>query len=52
MTTQQAVQILEQHNKWRRADEMMEMTNPKTLGIAIDTIVKYFKQRQKKNKKR
>ena len=51
MTTQQAVQILKQHNKWRRADEMMEMTDPKTLGIAIDTIVKYFKRQQKGGKK-
>ena len=51
MTTQQAVQILEQHNKWRRADEMMEMADPTTLGIAIDTIVKYFKRQQKGGKK-
>ena len=51
MTTQQAVQILKQHNKWRRADEMMEMTDPVTLGIAIDTIVEYFKRQQKGGKK-
>ena len=48
MTTQQAVQILEQHNKWRKADEMMEMTDPATLGIAIDTIVAHFKSHNAK----
>ena len=48
MKIQQAVQILKQHNKWRRADEMMEMTDPKTLGIAIDTIVAHFKSHNAK----
>lgn len=43
MTIQQAIQILERHNKWRRADEMMDMADPKTLGIAIDTIVNHHK---------
>ena len=53
MTTQQAVQILEQHNKWRRAvtDPIAMSEDPKTLGIAIDTIVKYFKRQQKGGKK-
>ena len=48
MTIQQAVQILDRHNKWRRADEMMEMTEPKTLGIAIDTIVAHHKSHNAK----
>ena len=49
MTIQQAVQILEQHNKWLRAvTDPIAMTDPKALGIAIDTIVAHFKSHNAK----
>ena len=46
MTIQEAVKILEAHNKWRRDNSFMPkpQTDPKQLGIAIDTVVKYFKK--------
>ena len=41
MTLQEAAKILRAHNEWRRYDgpigEGPEMTDPKTLGEAIDT---------------
>jgi len=50
MELQKAIKILEEHNKWRRdnSDEpTTKMTNPKELGIAIDTIVKHYKKENK-----
>ena len=49
MTAQQAVQILEQHNRWRRSNSRIPTahTDPTTIGIATDTIVEYFKRQQK-----
>lgn len=46
METATAVKILEDHNKWRRGDDDMEMADPKQLGEAIDFIVSQFKQKQ------
>ena len=43
MTLQEAVAILENHNKWRRGDDTLEMAEPKYLGIAIDLITEYLK---------
>ena len=39
MTTQQAVQILDQHNKWRRGEEGISQADPATIGVAIDVVV-------------
>ena len=41
-----AVKLLKRHNKWRRGAEI-EPTYPTDLGLAIDTIVKYFEQYSK-----
>lgn len=41
-----AVKLLKRHNKWRRGAEI-EPTYPTELGLAIDTIVKYFEQYSK-----
>jgi|DEB0MinimDraft_6_1074348.scaffolds.fasta_scaffold11491_7 hypothetical protein len=43
MTLQEAIDILDAHQKWRRdlTDEH-PATDPKTLGIAIDTILNHF----------
>ncbi len=41
MKLEKAVQILKKHNKWRRGGDI-KPTNPKELGVAIDTIVNWF----------
>ena len=38
MTTEQALQVLQYHNRWRRGEDI-EMTNPKKLGEAIDKAI-------------
>lgn len=47
MTLQEAVTLLENHNKWRRGDDTLEMVEPKDLGMAIDLIVNHFKTKEK-----
>ena len=42
MTVKEAIEILRKHNKWRRGDDSVPMTNPKLLGQAIDTIIVFF----------
>lgn len=47
MTLQQAIEILEAHNKWRRDGNVpnsLPMQNPTQLGIAIDTVVNHLKE--------
>ncbi len=50
MTIQEAIQILKEHNKWRRSNEIMPrpMVNPTELGIAIDTVVNHYTISKKK----
>lgn len=44
MDLKSAINILSEHNKWRRDnDGKHQMTEPKELGIAIDTVVSEFK---------
>jgi len=50
MTITEAIELLKQHNKWRRGNEKIPMTNPTDLGIAIDTVVKYYKKQTKNEK--
>jgi hypothetical protein len=45
MTEKEAIIILIQHNDWRRGNDDLPMTDPKLLGIAIDTIIKAWKER-------
>ena len=42
MKTAEAIEILEQHNNWRRGADT-ESTNPKNLGIAIETAIGIMK---------
>jgi ribosomal protein S27AE len=46
MELKEAIQLLKDHNIWRRYDgeisESPKMTDPKKLGIAIDTVVNEF----------
>jgi hypothetical protein len=43
MEVQEALKLLEHHNKWRRGADI-PMLNPTVLGEAIDLIVKTFKE--------
>jgi|TARA_R110002033_G_C3813193_1_gene232350 hypothetical protein len=47
MTLQEAVTLLENHNKWRRGDDTLEMAEPKDLGMAIELIVEHFNTKEK-----
>ena len=45
MELEQAVQILKDHNEWRRDNTSLipqPMIHPKDLGIAIDVVVNHF----------
>jgi hypothetical protein len=46
MEVKKAIQVLKDHNIWRRFDDenskSPEMTDPKKLGIAIDKVVSEF----------
>lgn len=49
MKLKEAIQILKDHNEWRRFNSIdlpktsdPKMAHPRELGIAIDTVVKHF----------
>lgn len=42
MNIQDAIKILESHNKWRRGNNDIEMTAPSILGEAIDIVTDYY----------
>jgi len=51
MEIQEAIQILKDHNKWRRFNSIdlpkesdPKMSHPRELGIAIDTVVNHFEK--------
>jgi hypothetical protein len=48
MSIQEAIKILREHNAWRRYSGPIgtgpKATEPKLLGIAIDTAVEYLEQ--------
>ena len=43
MDAQEAIRLIEHHNKWRRGADI-PMVNPTVLGEAIDEIVKKYKK--------
>ena len=43
MTVQEALELLEHHNKWRRGADI-PMVSPTSLGEAIDLVVKEYKK--------
>ena len=47
MKIEEAISILEYHNKWRRSEEA-EMISPVLIGEAIDFVVDYFKKTRQK----
>lgn len=52
LSIEKAIGILKRHNIWRRGADM-EMTSPKKLGEAIDTIVNHYeKSKEEKTDKK
>ena len=53
MKLKEAIQLLKEHNLWRRYDgkigEGPKMAQPRDLGIAIDTVVKHFESKKTDN---
>ena len=56
MKIKQAIQILKDHNEWRRFNSIdlpktsdPKMAHPRELGIAIDTVVKHFETKNTDN---
>lgn len=49
MNLQEAVNVLERHNEWRRNDSVpnnIVMVEPKELGLAIDLIVNHYNEQK------
>lgn len=44
MNLKTAIEILENHNRWRRGNEDMIMQSPTLIGKAIDKVVKESKK--------
>ena len=44
MELKEAINILERYNRWRRGADI-QMENTKDIGIAIDTVINYFKDK-------
>lgn len=44
MTKEEVIQVLEQHNKWRRDNYgEVETVDVKILGVALDEAIKYLR---------
>lgn len=46
-----AAELLAEHNRWRRGDEGVAPTDPKTLTAAIELAIKTLRQRAGRTKK-
>lgn len=44
MDIEKAIQVLEEHNKWRRGSDEITMGNATEIGIAIDTVLEAVKE--------
>lgn len=53
MTEQEALELLQRHNRWRRGDDSVEMANPSELGRAIDVacrvLAEHIHEKEKTN---
>jgi hypothetical protein len=47
MTLEEAIEIVDKHNRWRRG-HYGRMQNPTLIGIAIDLIVKTYRDKENK----
>lgn len=45
MNKKECIKILSDHQAWRRGDDTKPMTDPKTLGLAIDYAIHLLKQK-------
>lgn len=43
MTTEKAIEILQQHNLWRRGVDNVEATHPELLGLALEKAIEVMK---------
>jgi hypothetical protein len=46
MEIKKAIKILKNHNKWRRGDDTINMTDPTLLGIALDTVIEFVDEKE------
>lgn len=46
MTKEQAADILEKHNRWRRGDDSLPMTDVRLLGEAIEVAINALREVQ------
>lgn len=51
MTLNEAIVIIENHNKWRRGDDTVKPTKPTEYGIAIDILLDAVKEKTTPTKK-
>lgn len=45
MTEKEAIILLANYNDWRRGEEGISQPDPKTIGIAISTVIDHWKKR-------
>ena len=45
MSLDDAIAIIENHNKWRRGDDTVKATDPTNYGIAIDILLNKVKEK-------
>ena len=46
MSLSKAIEILDEHNRWRRNSIISAMIDPKELGKAIDVVVEHYKKQK------
>ena len=51
MNLNEAIIIIENHNKWRRGDDTVKSTDPQEYGIAIDILLNKVKEKPASNRK-
>ena len=44
MNLKDAIQVLKDHNAWRRSNEIGKMIDPELIGIAIDKVANSYKE--------
>lgn len=53
MTEQEALELLQRHNRWRRGDDSIGMADPKAIGLAIDVacrvLAEHIHEKEKTN---
>ena len=44
MTIKETIEVLKNHNEWRRGSDILGMTDPVLIGLAIDSAVAYLEE--------